>query len=144
LRLLLTGHGRLGRPLLAELQRRGITGTVLLHRSDAPALPPGWRSVRADVTSRASLAGICADCDEVLHLAGVTHSNRASHYREVNAQGTANLIAESLRAGVQRFTLVSTRAISPAGGAYSRSRIEAEEIVRRSDLPWSIVRIAEV
>jgi nucleoside-diphosphate-sugar epimerase len=94
LRLLLTGHGRLGSPLLAELQRRGITGTVLLHRSDAPSLPPGWRSVRADVTSPASLAGVCADCDEVLHLAGLTHSNRAARYREVNTQGTANLIAE--------------------------------------------------
>lgn len=145
MRVLLTGYGRLGRPLLAELQRRGITGTVLLHRSDAPSLPPGWRSVRGDVTSPASLAGLCAECDEVLHLAGVTHSNRASRYAEVNAQGTANLIAEARRAGVRRFTLVSTRAISPAGGAYSRSRIAAEEIVRGSSLAaWTIVRIAEV
>ncbi len=143
MRVLVTGPGRLGRPLLAELHRRGITGAVL-HRSAAASLPPGWRSVRADVTRPESLAGVCTGCDQVLHLAAVTHSNRSSRYAEVNAFGTRNLVAEARRAGIQRFTLVSTRAISPAGGAYSRSKIHAEEIVRNSGLAWTILRPAEV
>ncbi len=139
----MTGPGRLGRPLLAELQRQGITGAVL-HRSPAASLPPGWRSIRADVTRPESLAGVCTDIDQVLHLAAVTHSNRSARYTEVNAFGTRNLVAEARRAGIQRFTLVSTRAISPAGGAYSRSKIHAEEIVRSSGLAWNILRPAEV
>lgn len=143
MRVLVTGPGRLGSPLIAELHRRGITGAVL-HRSASASLPPGWRSVRADVTRPESLAGVCTDCDQVLHLAAVTHSNRSDRYTEVNALGTRNLIAEARRAGVQRFTLVSTRAISPEGGAYSRSKIEAETIVRDSGLAWNILRPAEV
>ncbi|HEX4965168.1 MAG TPA: NAD-dependent epimerase/dehydratase family protein [Thermoanaerobaculia bacterium] len=143
MRVLVTGPGRLGRPLLAELHRQGITGAVL-HRSPAAFLPPGWRSIRADVTRPESLAGACTDIDQVLHLAAVTHSNRSARYTEVNAFGTRNLIAEARRAGIQRFTLVSTRAISPAGGAYSRSKIHAEEIVRGSGLEWNILRPAEV
>jgi NADH dehydrogenase len=129
--------------LLAELHRRGITGTVL-SRSASASLPTGWRSVRADVTRPESLAGVCTDCDEVLHLAAVTHTNRSARYGEVNAGGTRNLVAEARRAGVQRFTLVSTCAISPAGGAYSRSKIRAEEIVRDSGLAWNILRPSEV
>ena len=143
MRVLVTGPGRLGRPLLAELHRRGLTGAVL-HRSAAASLPPGWRSIRADVTQPESLAGVCTECDEVLHLAAVTHSNRSARYTEVNAFGTRNLVAEARRAGIQRFTLVSTRAISPEGGAYSRSKICAEEIVRDSGLAWNILRPAEV
>ncbi|MEA2417376.1 MAG: hypothetical protein QOI58_4033 [Thermoanaerobaculia bacterium] len=143
MRVLVTGPGRLGRPLIAELHRRGNTGTVL-RRSASDSLPPGWRSVRADVTRPESLAGVCTDCDQVLHLAAVTHSNRSGRYTEVNANGTRNLVVEAQRAGVQRFTLVSTRAISPAGGAYSRSKIQAEEIVRDSGLAWNILRPAEV
>jgi len=143
MRILVTGPGRLGRPLLGELHRRGITGAVL-HRSASASLPPGWRSIRADVTRPESLAGVCTDCDQILHLATVTHSNRSARYTEVNAFGTMNLVAEARRAGVQRFTLVSTRAISPAGGAYSRSKIQAEEIVRDSGLAWNILRPAEV
>lgn len=143
MRILVTGPGRLGRPLLAELNRRGITGAVL-HRSVSASLPPGWRSVRADVTRPESLMGVCTDCDQVLHLAAVTHTNRSARYAEVNALGTRNLVAEARRAGVQRFTVVSTRAIDPAGGAYSRSKIKAEEIVRSSGLAWNILRPAEV
>jgi nucleoside-diphosphate-sugar epimerase len=144
MRLLVTGPGRLGRPLIAELHRRGITGTVLHRNASDDYLPPGWRSVRADVTRPESLPGVCTDCDQVLHLAAVTHSNRSGRYMEVNATGTRNLVAEARRAGVQRFTLVNTRAISPAGGAYSRSKIQAEEIVRDSGLAWNILRPAEV
>jgi len=143
MRVLVTGAGRLGRPLITELTRRGITGTVL-HRNASDDLPPGWRFVRADVTRPESLADVCTGCDQVLHLAAVTHSNRSSRYAEVNAIGTRNLVAEARRAGVKRFTLISTRAISPEGGAYSRSKIEAEEIVRSSGLAWNILRPAEV
>lgn len=143
MRVLVTGPGRLGRPLLAALHRQGLNGTVL-HRSAPDSLPPGWRSVRADVTRPESLAGVCTGIDQVLHLAAVTHSNRSARYAEVNAFGTLNLVAEARRAGIQRFTLVSTRAISPEGGAYSRSKIHAEEIVRDSGLAWNILRPAEV
>lgn len=143
MRVLVTGPGRLGRPLLAELRRQGVTGAVL-HRSPADSLPPGWQSIRADVTRPESLAGVCTDIDQVLHLAAVTHSNRSARYAEVNALGTLNLVAEARRAGIQRLTLVSTRAISPEGGAYSRSKIHAEEIVRSSGLAWNILRPAEV
>lgn len=143
MRLLVTGPGRLGGPLLTELHRQGISG-VVLHRGVSGSLPPGWRSVRADVTQPESLAGVCTDCDEVLHLAALTHSRQRARYDEVNAAGTRNLVAEALRAGVGRFTLVSTRAISPDGGAYSQSKIRAEEIVRESGLAWNILRPAEV
>jgi NADH dehydrogenase len=144
MRILLTGPGRLGRPLIAELHRRGITGTVLHRSASDDYLPPGWRPLRADVTRPESLAGACTGCDQVLHLAAITHSNRSGRYTQVNATGTRNLVAEARRAGVQRFTLVSTRAISPSGGAYSRSKIQAEEIVRDSGLGWNILRPAEV
>ena len=143
MRVLVTGPGRLGRPLLAVLHKVGITG-VVVHRRVETGLPPGWRSVRADLTRPDTLAGICTDCDQVLHLAAVTHANRKVLYDEVNAVGTLNLVAEARRAGIQRFTLVSTRAISPEGGAYSRSKIQAEEIVRASGLAWNILRPAEV
>jgi nucleoside-diphosphate-sugar epimerase len=142
MRILVTGPGRLGRPLIAELHRRGFTGAVL-HRGSS-SLPSGWRSISADVTRPESLTGVCTDCDQVLHLAAVTHSNRSARYFEVNTSGTLNLVAEARRAGVKRFTFVSTRAISPTGGAYSESKIQAEEIVRSSGLAWNILRPAEI
>ncbi len=143
MRVLVTGPGKLGRPLLAQLERHGVTGRVL-HRTPSASLPAGWQAVRADLTRPESLVDACNDCDQVLHLAAVTHSNRVSRYEEVNAEGTRNLIAEARRSGVERFTFVSTRAISAEGGAYSRSKLHAEEIVTQSGLAWNILRPAEV
>lgn len=143
MRILVTGPGRLGRPLIERLHRHGVTGKVL-HRNPAALLPAGWQSVRADLTRPESLVGACEGCDQVLHLAAVTHSNRAARYEEVNAVGTSNLVAEARRSGVRRLIFVSTRAISAEGGAYSRSKIHAERIVRESGLAWSILRPAEV
>lgn len=143
MRLLVTGPGKLGTRLLPRLARQGVAGRVLYRRA-APGLPDGWEAVRGDLTVPASLAGAAQDCDAVLHLAALTHSNDARRYVAVNAAGTGNLLAEARRAGVRRFLHVSTRAIDPAGGAYSRSKIRAEALVRESGIPWTILRPAEV
>jgi nucleoside-diphosphate-sugar epimerase len=142
-RLLVTGPGKLGARLLPKLARLGVTGRVL-HRRATVELPAGWESVRADLTAPPSLAGVCDGCDAVLHLAALTHSNDARHYQRVNADGTRHLLAAARQAGVGRFLHVSTRAIGAGGGAYSRSKRDAEEAVRGSGIPWTILRPAEV
>jgi NADH dehydrogenase len=143
MRLLVTGPGKLGARLLPQLARQGITGRVL-HRRATRDLPAGWEPVRADLTEPPSLAGAAEGCDAVLHLAALTHSNQAWRYEQVNAGGTGNLLAAAQRAGVGRFIHVSTRAIAASGGAYSRSKLQAEGLVRASGIPWTILRPAEV
>lgn len=139
--LLVTGPGSMGTELLAKLESLGITGKVL-HRGAGAS--PAWWAVRADITDPASLAGACDGCSTVLHLAALTHSNSDRLYERVNAAGTANLLRAAERAGVERFLHVSTRAIAPSGGGYSRSKAHAEELVRDSNLAWTILRPAEV
>ncbi len=143
LRILLTGPGGLGLAILDELARAGATGVALSRRGAAP-LPPGWESVRADLTEPGTLRGVCAGCDVVLHLAAVTHSNRPGEYDRVNVGGTRHLLDEARAAGVPHLVHVSSRAIDPRGGAYSRSKAAAEALVRGSGLPWTILRPAEV
>ena len=79
-----------------------------------------------------------------MHLAAVTHARASRRYDEVNAEGTANVVRAAQACGVERLLLVSTRAISAAGGGYSRSKLRAEEHVRGSGLGWTIVRLPEV
>jgi NADH dehydrogenase len=143
MKLLVTGPGKLGARLLPRLAGEGVTGRVL-YRRVPPEVPPGWETVRADVTDPRSLDGVAGGCDGILHLAALTHTNDARRYELVNAGGTENLLAAARQAGVRRFIHVSTRAIAAAGGAYSRSKLRAEEAVRASGIPWTIVRPAEV
>jgi nucleoside-diphosphate-sugar epimerase len=143
LKLLVTGPGKLGARLLRQLARQGVTGRVL-HRRAALDLPAGWESRRADLTDPRSLTGVCAGCDAILHLAALTHTNEPQRYERVNAAGTGSLLAEARQAGVRRFIHVSSRAIDPNGGAYSRSKIHAEALVREAGIPWTILRPGEI
>jgi nucleoside-diphosphate-sugar epimerase len=80
--------------------------------------------------------------DVVVHLAGLSRARDPGEYWRVNVELTDRLVAVA-RPG-QSFVYVSTRAIDPAGGAYGRSKLEAERRVRASGLDWLVIRPGEV
>jgi nucleoside-diphosphate-sugar epimerase len=144
MRIFVTGaSGALGRSLLPLLVEQGHEVTALV-RSGVSHGGGSHRSVVGDLLRPTSYRDEIADVDAVLHMAAVTHTNRAAEYYRVNRDGTDTLLKETKRAGIDRFVFVSTRAVGPAGGAYSDSKAQAEELVRGSGLQWLILRPAEV
>lgn len=140
-RVLLTGGaGALGGSMATALQQRGWIVRALVHRR---SVLDAAETVRGDVRS-GDLRPAVEEVDAVLHLAAVTHARRTGEYFSVNVTGTQRLVEAAQAAGVRRFVHVSTRAISPDGGAYSRSKLAAEEVVRSSRLEHTILRPAEV
>lgn len=135
------GSGALGRLVARELRERGWRVRALAHRRPvAEASEVVWGDL-ADLTS---LDAAADGADSILHLAAVTHARRARVYERVNAEGTRNLLRAASHSSVRRFVHVSTRAIDPSGGAYSRAKGHAETAVRESGLEFVIVRLAEV
>jgi nucleoside-diphosphate-sugar epimerase len=135
------GSGAVGSQLLRALGERGWRRRCLVHRrpvSDAEELLSG------DLTDPSSLLPAVDGVTAIAHLAAVTHSRSPGRYNEVNFHGTKNLVDAAGRSGVERFLFVSTRAISPDGGAYSSSKHQAEGVVRACSLRWTIVRLPEV
>jgi NADH dehydrogenase len=66
---------------------------------------------------------------------------RPEVFRQVNANGTRNLIAAAEIAGVSHFIYVSSISVAyPRGNAYARSKAQGEEYVKASKLAWTIVR----
>ncbi len=75
----------------------------------------------------------------------MTHAQRTATYVRANAEGTRRLAAAAAAAGVRADVVyVSTRAINPSGGGYSRSKCWAEQAVRESSLSHVIVRLPEL
>jgi nucleoside-diphosphate-sugar epimerase len=112
----------------------------LIHRR---AVVGADELVRGDLEDAASLRKSLRGADAVLHLAAVTHARTSASYNAVNVDGTRALLAAT-PANVKRFVYVSSRAVAPEGGAYSRSKLAGEVEVRASDIPWVIVRLPEV
>jgi nucleoside-diphosphate-sugar epimerase len=125
------------------------------------------RLVRADVdvchgglTDRSSLAAAVRGVDRIIHCAARTGPWGAeTEYTEVNVVGTQALLEASLEARVTRFVHVSsitvhganvkgtadeTAALNPGPDPYSRTKAEAERMLRRtiesSGAPVTIVR----
>lgn len=141
--LLVTGAtGEIGGSLIARLKRRGKV-RVLSRRPRQGSGDSVWW-VEGDLLDPDSLARACRGVEVVLHMAAVTHSRRPADYFAVNVEGTGNLLRAARDAGAGRFVHMSTRAIGIAGGPYSHSKELAEREVKAADLPFVIIRPAEV
>ncbi len=145
MRILLTGaSGEIGIPLISRLgqYQHEIHVISRVERSNDHELVK-W--IQADIRDPESLRRACqCEPELVVHMAAVTHSTSATTYDAVNVQGTSNLINALSNVTPGRFIHLSTRAIGKLGGAYAASKERAEGVVKRSDLPWTILRPAEV
>jgi nucleoside-diphosphate-sugar epimerase len=140
--VLVTGaSGRVGRALLPELRRAGWRTRALVHRRPVPGAD---EAAPGDLGDPSGLAAAAAGVGAVVHCAAATHARRAHTYDAVNLAGTQNLLRAVADAGVGHFLHVSTCAIDPAGGPYSRSKASAERLVAASGLPFTIVRLPEL
>jgi nucleoside-diphosphate-sugar epimerase len=140
--ILVTGASSpIGSRVVAQLRGRGRPVRCLVRRrtvTDADEV------VQGDLRDGASLDAAVAGAGVVLHLAAVTHARRPREYVEANVDGTRRLLDAAARQGVGRFVHVSTRAVSETGGAYSVSKLLAEEAVRQAPVEHTIVRLSEM
>ena len=140
--VLLTGAaGAVGAALLDVLRAASWRSRCLEHRRTVRGAD---EIVRGDLADPPSLARAVDGVDAVLHLAALTHARRPRSYAEVNVGGTIALVEAFRRSQARRLVLVSTRAVSPRGGAYSVSKLRAEKVVRALGPRQAIVRLPEV
>jgi nucleoside-diphosphate-sugar epimerase len=150
--------GFIGSHLAQELVRRGYEVQALVRpTSNLRWLEgTGLALVAGDLQDQPSLLEAVTGSDVVFHLAAVIHTSSWERHRAVNIEGTENLLAACLEAAprLQRFVFVSS--ISASGpslkgrpkteedpcrpiSAYGRSKLEAEEIVRRYGAKFPVV-----
>ena len=151
------GTGFVGTHLVGALRARGDSVTCLVRSPDR-LRELGWTDVQTipgDLDSAAALRQGCAGADVVYHVAGRISARNLREFLSVNRDGTARVLDAARAASPGRFVHVSTLAV---GGPtvpgqpidetrppqpvtnYGRSKLEAEALVRASDIPWTIVR----
>jgi dihydroflavonol-4-reductase len=158
MRALVTGAtGFVGSHLVEALRRGGIEVTALARspKRVAELSAQGMRVVHGDLHATASLDDAVSGQDVIYHVAGVVAARSEAEFLWANRDGTRNVLSAAVRQGRPRFVLVSSLAAggpatrgAPLNGsepprpvtAYGRSKLAAEEVVRASGLPWSIVR----
>jgi NADH dehydrogenase len=141
--ILITGaSGFLGRSLLKQVV--GTVGRVVcLGRERPPEVDGGVEFIEGDLLQPENCRRALKGCNAVLHLAAVTGKQRPEEYFRVNGEGTRVLLDAAKEAGAESFLYVSTIAAKFQNRfpyPYAESKRKAEELVRASGLPWTIVR----
>lgn len=102
---------------------------------------PGVSLVRAGLDDPGRLAEAFAGCAAVAHCAGINREIGPATYQAVHVDGTRNVVQAAESAGVARLTIAGfVRARPGTGSGYHDSKWEAEEIVRRSSLDWTVLK----
>ncbi len=140
------GCGFVGRHLVDALVERGDDVIVIDVASAAHREDVEYRQV--DISDAAAVEGLCDGVDVVFHNASLVHTRRNQIKRvwDVNLGGTENFLADSRRAGVERFVYVGSASAVYEGrdiengdetlpyssisqAPYADSKIPAEELV---------------
>lgn len=117
----------------------GFVGRNLAERLD-DAIVISRRS-GVEITDVDALTAAFEGCDAVAHCAGINREIGDQTFRRVHVDGTRAVVEAARRAGVQRIVLVSfLRARPDCGSGYHESKWEAEEIVRGSGIPHTILK----
>jgi NADH dehydrogenase len=123
------GYGLVGAALAKLLRAQGHEAVQLSRRSGA------------DVAERDSLAKAMQGCDAVAHCAGINREIGAQTYDAVHVRGTRNVVEAAKLAGARHISLVSfLRARPGTGWPYHETKWQAEEIVRESGIPYTILK----
>lgn len=117
----------------------GFVGRALAERLEEPVVIS--RRSGVDITDIDALTAAFTGCDAVAHCAGINREIGDQTFRRVHVEGTAAVVEAARRAGVRRLVMVSfLRARPDCGSGYHESKWEAEEIVRGSGIPHTILK----
>lgn len=137
------GTGFVGSHLLPRLRREDVPVRALVRNSaKAQALAePGVEVVEGDIADAASVEKAAAGCDRVIHLVGIIQEAAGATFQGVHVEGTRNVLEAAKKAGARHFFYQSALGTRPgAKSAYHRTKWEAEELVRASGVPYTILR----
>ncbi|MEM8800623.1 MAG: NAD-dependent epimerase/dehydratase family protein [Pseudomonadota bacterium] len=151
------GCGFVGRHLVAQLVERGKEVVVLDPGAADPAwegFADKVTHLRASITDRQAVQAAVAECDPVFHLAAIAHlwASDPAQFHRVNMEGTRilldvvraeddtpKLIATSTEVILRGFNMSTDKpltesepppSIDDLAGPYSRSKFEADRLVR--------------
>ncbi len=138
MRILITGGtGLIGKATTEALRGRGHTVRILSRHAAEEAPAEGLEYRAASVTDAAALSGAAADCDVVLHVAGIVAETSDLTFERVNVEGTRNIVQEAARSGVRRFVYVSSFGADRGSSDYHKSKRQGEKIAQ--EFPRDVV-----
>ncbi len=99
--------------------------------------------IQADISEAETYKRYLKSVDTVVHFAAMTGKASRDEYFRINSEGTKILLSYCANNGVNNFIFISSIAadfVNVGAYYYAQSKIEAEQSVKRSGIPYTILR----
>jgi uncharacterized protein YbjT (DUF2867 family) len=131
--LITGGTGTIGRRVVALLREAGRDVRVLTRHPRVSE--PGIEHVAGDTVAGTGLDDALRGVDTVLHLAGGAKGD------DIAAR---HLVKAARLAGIEHLVLISVIGADRMPIGYFRMKLAAEQEIAGSDIPWTILRVAQL
>lgn len=144
------GTGFVGRAVVRELVRQGLSVRVLARQPERPSArqlvrETGCACWAGDILDPRSLDAALKGVEAVIHLVGIIRESGRQTFMRVHGEGTHHVVEACRRAGVSRLVHMSASGTRPyAPAPYHRGKWAGECAVRASGLDWTIFRPAVI
>ncbi|HEX9757155.1 MAG TPA: complex I NDUFA9 subunit family protein [Nitrospiria bacterium] len=139
------GSGFVGRVLVKTLLENGFQVTCLVRPGSEEKwkelFSPSLQLICGDITQPSSYGEGLEGRECVIHLVGIIREFPAKgiQYQKIHVEGTQNLVMNALKRKCKRFIYMSALgARASALARYHQTKYQAEEVVRRSGLNYTI------
>jgi uncharacterized protein YbjT (DUF2867 family) len=123
------GTGRLGRRVVEGLRAEGEEPRVM-SRSGRPG------TITADLLTGEGMEAAVRGAGTIIHAAQSLTRNS----RRTAVEGTERLLEVAASAGVSHFVYISLVGLERVPLSYYREKLDAERLIERSPVPWTILR----
>jgi uncharacterized protein YbjT (DUF2867 family) len=139
-RILITGGtGFLGTELTPRLVNAGYTVRVMSRSARTPDHFPDVEWAQADLETHSGLAEAVKDVDIIVNAA----TGAVKNPHQVDVIGARKLLELARAAAVQHVVHISIIGIERIPFSYYKHKVAAEQVIRESNVPWSILRAAQ-
>jgi uncharacterized protein YbjT (DUF2867 family) len=141
--VLITGaSGYLGRPLTELALRRGHSVSALVRPGSERRIAPGARAIVGNPLASDELARVCAAGGTLVHLIGTPRPNpsKAQQFLDIDLASARAAAEAAVRAGAGHIVYVSVAHPAPVMHAYIAARMQAEDAIRATGIPATILR----
>ena len=137
------GSGFVGQEIIHHLLKADHSVRALVRTKGALDHFSGIEEIVGDTTQPESLRDQLCGCDAVIHLVGIIREfpKKGVTFNRLHVKSTENVLQAATDQGVKRYLQMSANGTREhAVSKYHQTKWEAEEMVRRSSLDWTIFR----
>ncbi len=137
------GSGFVGRQVIQQLLAANHSVRALVRTADALKDISGIETVSGDTTEPATLTEQLSGCDAIIHLVGIIREfpGKGVTFKKLHTESTRNILRAAEEQGIKRYIQMSANGTRESAITnYHRTKWEAEELVRQSNLDWTIFR----